>query len=257
MPENLILKEQVGKTLVLTINRPDKKNALTTGMYTDLTSYFEAAAQDESVRSLVIQGSGGNFTSGNDLKDFRALEDLSQNSPVMQFLRQLATFPKPVIAAVDGCAIGIGTTLLLHCEFVISTNQAVFQTPFIRLGLVPEGASSLLMPRQLGYHNAAKLLLLGESVNAEEALVMGLVGMLENPESIMDKAMALAEKINELPPAAMRQSKALLKQREQKTVLETIGEEANVFAKQLTSEEAKEAFTAFFEKRKPDWSRFS
>ena len=257
MTDNLITKTLVGKTLVLTINRPDKKNALTTAMYETLTEDFIAASQDDGVRSLMIKGAGGNFTSGNDLKDFMAAGNLSADSPVMQFLKQLAVFPKPLIAAVEGCAIGIGTTLLLHCEFVVSADNALFQTPFIRLGLVPEGASSLLMPQKLGYHHAAKLLLTGESVSAQDALAMGLVAEVVAPGEVEAKALALAESLNQLPPAAMRLSKTLLKGHEQESVLTTIVREAEVFAGQLQSEEAKEAFTAFFEKRKPDWSRFS
>ncbi|OZC02014.1 enoyl-CoA hydratase [Rubricoccus marinus] len=243
-----------GRVLHLTLARPEKKNALTRAMYAALADTLTEASGDAQVRAVVLSGEGGSFTAGNDLFDFMMEPPTDETSPVFQFLHAAVAFPKPLIAAVDGVAIGIGTTILLHCDLAYATPEARFKMPFTDLGLVPEAASSLLIPRMAGGAKAAELLLLGETFGAETAREVGLINGVEaEPLAVaMEKAHALAAK----PPEAVRQSKALLRAPLRERVDAVMREEAELFIARLQSEEAQEAFTAFMEKRAPDFSRF-
>ena len=243
-----------GRVLHLALARPEKKNALTRAMYAALADALSEASGDADIRAVVLSGEGGVFTAGNDLFDFMTDPPRDETSPVFRFLHAAVDFPKPLIAAVEGVAIGIGTTILLHCDLAYASASARFKMPFTDLGLVPEAGSSLLVPRLAGGVRAAELLLLGEAFDAETAREMGMVNaVVANPtQHALERAQALALK----PPAAVRQAKALLRAPLRDRVMATIREEAGLFIERLQSEEAQEAFTAFMEKRTPDFSRF-
>jgi enoyl-CoA hydratase/carnithine racemase len=244
------------RVMTIRFNRPDKKNAILRSMYGEAAKALKAAQDDANVRVVVITGEGGCFTAGNDLKDFLEVPPVSEDAEVFQFMFALAAFTKPVIAAVNGLAIGIGTTLLFHCDLVYAVPEATFQMPFINLAVVPEFASSLLVPRLLGRAQASELLLLGEAFGAERAKEIGLLNAIvpaaELAGVVAGKANALAAK----PPGALRDAKALMNANaaEIKTHIST---EARIFGARLQSPEFREAATAFFEKRLPDFSRFS
>ena len=252
-----ILVETKDRVTRIELNRPDKKNALTTGMYAAMAEALLAADADAQVRAVLIHGQPGCFCSGNDVKDFLTLEREPGASPASGFLRALSTARKPLVAAVDGPAVGIGTTMLLHCDLVYAAPTARLQLPFVPLGLLPEAASSLLLPRLAGYQRAAELLLLGQPFSADKALAAGIVSEIvpegELPERARQAALALAA----LPPASVRMTKALMKREAAAAVQERITEELQLFGERLRSPEAKEALGAFLEKRKPDFSRFS
>jgi enoyl-CoA hydratase/carnithine racemase len=240
--------------------RPEKKNALTMAMYGALADAFSAATADEAVRAVLLTGQPGIFTSGNDLEDFMArppqMGSDGAESPVLRFMRALIGCDKPVVAAVTGAAIGIGTTLLLHCDFVYVSDEARLAMPFVGLGLVPEFASSLLVPQLMGPRRAAEKLLLGEPFTAEQAVECGIASAVLPASEVVTHARRVAERFNALPPGAVRQSKRLMRDPQREAVLQTIEREGAVFSERLRSPEAKEAFQAFFEKRKPDFSKF-
>ncbi len=238
------------------IDRADKKNALTAGMYQAMTDALAAADADQEVRVILIHGKPDCFTAGNDLKDFLEHPPHDDNSPVFQFLRAISTAAKPLVAAVGGPAVGIGTTMLLHCEFVYAAPNARFQMPFVPLGLVPEAASSLLLPMLAGYQRAAELLLLGKPFTAEKALAAGIVTEIVAESELLAHALATAASLAALPPSSLRMTKGLMKAWHADAVVKALTEEGEKFRAQLSSAEAKEAMTAFFEKRKPDFSRF-
>ena len=243
-----------GRVLHLALARPEKKNALTRAMYAALADALDEASGDAEVRAVVLSGTGGAFTAGNDLFDFMMDPPRDETSPVFRFLHAAVAFPKPLLAAVDGVAIGIGTTILLHCDLAYAAPEARFKMPFTDLGLVPEAASSLLVPRLAGGARASELLLLGETFGAETAREIGLVnGVGADP---LAAAMAAARTLAAKPPEAIRQSKALLRAPLRERVERVMREEAELFIARLQSEEAQEAFTAFMEKRAPDFSRF-
>ncbi len=258
MSDTDILCLQDGAILTLQINRLGKKNALTHAMYSQLAQALKDADANDSVRCVIITGSPDCFTSGNDLGDFMSNPPASfEEAPVAGFLYQLQDFSKPLIAAVGGIAIGIGTTLLLHCDLIYAADNTRFQMPFVNLGLCPEGGSSYLLPRLLGHPRAAELLLLGRTFSADEALAWGLINGVASTEETLTKARDVALQIAAQPPAAVRLSKKLLKQSQYATLRETLAREGLNFFGQLQSAEAKEAFAAFAEKRRPDFSRFS
>ncbi len=238
----------------LTLARAEKKNAITRDMYAALADALTEASGDAQIRAVVLSGAGGMFTAGNDLFDFMMDPPKDEKSPVFQFLHAAVAFPKPLIAAVEGVAIGIGTTILLHCDLAYAAPEARFKMPFTDLGLVPEAASSLLFPRMAGGAKAAELLLLGETFGAETAREIGLVNGIE--DAPLAKAMESAHALAAKPPEAVRQSKALLRAPLRERVESVMREEAELFIARLQSEEAQEAFTAFMEKRAPDFSRF-
>ncbi len=253
-PTTDILVHADGGITTLTFNRVDKKNSITRAMYAALADALEAAAQDASVRVVVLQGDATIFSAGNDIGDFLQQPPSSQDSPVFRFLRAIATFPKPVVAAVCGPAVGIGTTLLLHCDLVYAGDNAAFSLPFANLGLCPEAASSLLLPQMLGYHRAAEALLLGEPFMAEAALEVGLVNRVVPPTECNAVAQAQARKLAAKPLSALVETKRLMKLGQTAPVLERMGVEGESFGRMLGEPAAREAFTAFMQKRKPDFS---
>jgi enoyl-CoA hydratase/carnithine racemase len=238
------------------IARPEKKNALTAAMYQAMADALRAAADDAAVRALLITGQPGVFTSGNDLEDFMQRPPQGADSPVAQFMRALLECDKPVVAAVTGAAIGIGTTLLLHCDFVYVSDEARLATPFVSLGLVPEYASSLLMPLLMGQRRAAERLLLGDPFTAEIAVECGLANAVLPAAEVVNHARRVAERFNALPPGAVRDTKRLMRRAGRDAVLQAMQAESEIFGARLRSPEAREAFQAFFEKRKPDFSKF-
>ena len=251
--QDILVHIEAGVT-TLTLNRVDKKNSLTSAMYSALADALEQAQADSAVRTVLLQGDVAVFSAGNDIADFLAHPPTDQSSPVYRFLRTLAAFPKPLVAAVCGPAVGIGTTMLLHCDLVYAGDNAAFSLPFVNLGLCPEAASSLLVPRLLGYHRAAEALLLGEPFMAEAALEVGLVNRVVPPTECNAIAQAQARKLAAKPLASLLATKRLMKQGLVEPVLQRLGEEGAIFARMLTEPAAREAFTAFMQKRKPDFS---
>ena len=246
----------------ITLNRVDKKNSITQAMYSAMAEALTSAATDAAVRVVVLQGDATVFSAGNDIGDFLARsqgganEGLPQSSPVFQFLHALADFPKPLIAAVAGPAVGIGTTMLLHCDLVYAGDNAAFSMPFVNLGLCPEAASSLLLPRLMGYQRAAEALLLGEPFMAEAALEVGLVNRVVPPTEVNGVAQAQAAKLAAKPLSALVETKRLMKGTARAEVKAHMVEEGQSFGRMLAEPAAREAFTAFMEKRKPDFSQY-
>ncbi|MFZ2653226.1 MAG: enoyl-CoA hydratase [Burkholderiaceae bacterium] len=237
------------------IARPEKKNALTAAMYKAMADALHAAKADASVRAVLITGQPGIFTSGNDIENFASRSPAGE-SPALQFMRALIGTDKPVVAAVTGAAIGIGTTLLLHCDFVYVSDEARLAMPFVGLGLVPEFASSLILPRLLGNVKAAEKLLLGDPFTGADAVEAGIANAVLPAGEVVNHARRVAERFNALPPAAVRETKRLLRRASMDEVLRTITLEGEVFSQRLGSPEAQEAFQAFLQKRKPDFSKF-
>ncbi|MBV8465298.1 MAG: enoyl-CoA hydratase [Burkholderiales bacterium] len=240
--------------LSIRFSRPDKKNAITRAMYLAMAEALLSI--DASVRAVLFSGEGDSFSAGNDLKDFLAAPPQDDSHPTIHFIRALPKVPVPMVAAVHGSAVGIGTTLLLHCDVVIAASNAVFALPFTKLGLVPEAGSSLLLPQLMGYQRAARLLLLGDSFTAQEAERYGLVSQLVEPDQLEPATQKVVGKLRALPASALRATKALMKSESGRT-MSRIDEELAVFKERLTSPELKEAATAFLEKRQPDFSKFS
>ncbi|MFN9745571.1 MAG: enoyl-CoA hydratase [Betaproteobacteria bacterium] len=242
------------------IARPEKKNALTVAMYQAMAEALNAAREDAAVRAVLITGQPGIFTSGNDVEDFLTRPpgqgSDSMDSPVFRFMRALLDCDKPVVAAVTGAAIGIGTTLLLHCDFVYVSDEARLAMPFVALGLVPEYASSLLVPQLMGHRRAAEKLLLGDPFTPEQAVECGIANAVLPAAEVVAHARRVALRFNALPPGAVREAKQLMRAPERERLLQTIRTEGEVFGRRLRSPEATEAFQAFLHKRKPDFSRF-
>ncbi|SEJ22787.1 enoyl-CoA hydratase [Paraburkholderia diazotrophica] len=251
-----ILVERTADVLTIAFNRPDKKNAITASMYQTMADALVQAQDDASVRAILIRGSVGIFSAGNDLEDFLKQPPVSEDSPVFQFLRAISAAEKPLVASVAGAAIGVGTTLLLHCDFVYAADTAMFSLPFAQLGLCPEAASSLLLQRVAGYQAAAEKLMLGEAFDAKEAQRMGFVNRLLPAAEVDAFAMQQAQKLAALPASSLRVTKQLMKRAAQHELRTQMTDEAVHFAKMLLAPEAKEAFNAFFEKRKPDFRQF-
>ena len=251
-----ILTETRDGLLTIRFNRPDKKHAITAAMYQTLAHALRHAERDAAVRVALVQGSAEVFTAGNDLQDFLSSPPRSTDAPVFQFLRALAEFPKPLIAAVSGLAVGVGTTMLLHCDFVYCTPGTRFSLPFVNLGLCPEAASSFLLPRLAGYPKAAELLMLGEPFDAETARAIGMVNDILPPEDLLARAEETARKLAAKPAASLRETKMLMKQAVKDSVRLAMEDECDAFRERLASPEAKEAFAAFLEKRTPDFSKF-
>ena len=239
------------------ITRPEKKNAITAAMYQSMADALAAANDDSTARAILICGQKDIFTAGNDLEDFMKNPPADMNAPVFQFMQALGYSEKPVIAAVNGAAVGIGTTMLMHCDLVYCADNSVFSLPFVSLGLCPEFASSLLIPLNAGYHKAVEKLLLAEPISADEAVDMKIVNRVLAPDDVLDFAIKQAERFNQLPPASVRTTKRLLRSGWKTATEKVIADEANSFGQMLRSVEAKEAFTAFFERRKPDFSKFA
>lgn len=243
------------------IARPEKKNAITVAMYRAMSDALDAAQADPAVRAVLITGQPGIFTSGNDLEDFmaRAPADGGDvlNTPVFHFMQTLHAFEKPVVAAVTGAAIGIGATMLLHCDFVYVADDARLAMPFVSLGLVPEFASSLIVPQLIGHVRAAEKLLLGDPFTGADAVDCGIANAVLPAGEVLNHARRVAERFNSLPPGAVRGTKSLMRRAGQAQTREAIQVEGRIFGERLRSPEAQEAFQAFFQKRKPDFSTFS
>jgi len=238
------------------IARPEKKNALTMAMYDEMAAALQAAAENPAVRAVLFTGQPGIFTSGNDLEDFMQRPPQGMDSPVFRFIKALLDFDKPVVVAVTGAAIGIGTTMLLHCDLVYVADNARLAMPFVSLGLVPEFASSLVVPALMGQRRAAEKLMLGDPFTAEEAVSCGIANAVLPADEVLPHARRVAERFNALPPSAVRQTKQLMKRWSAEAVLQATAVEGEHFGKALRSAEAREAFQAFFDKRKPDFSKF-
>ena len=249
--------EQANGICTIRFNRPEKKNAITAAMYQSMADGFKAAEADPAVRVIVLAGHPNIFTAGNDLEDFMKQPPSTGASPVFQFMAALKDASRPVVAAVAGAAVGVGTTMLLHCDLVYAADNAKFSMPFSQLGLCPEFSSSLLLPRLAGYQRAAEKLMLGEAFLAEEAQAMGLVNRVLPAGELDAFAQAQAAKLAALPASSVRITKQLMKQGMADEINRQMEAEGEHFRRMLTAPEAKEAFTAFFEKRKPDFSRFS
>ena len=252
-----IVTEELQGVLRVEIRRPEKKNALTAAMYGRLAEVFQEAASDPDVRVLLLHGQPGAFTAGNDLGEFLHDPPADEDAPVFRFLAAFRDFPKPFLAAVTGVAVGIGTTMLLHCDLAYAGEGARFQLPFVGLGLCPEAASSLLLPALVGRARAAEIILLGEPFDAARAREIGLVNAVLPDAEVLDHALGQARRLAGQPPAAVRLAKQLLNRSRAALVGEAMAEEDRQFKTRLVSPEAKEAFGAFLEKRKPDFSRFA
>ncbi|MBB4303895.1 enoyl-CoA hydratase/carnithine racemase [Rhodobium orientis] len=244
MTEHIRIDREAGVQR-LRLDRPEKKNAITNAMYETLTEALRTGEQDEAVRVHLLAGVPGAFTAGNDIEDFLSFaEEGALGEAVIHFLKTLATVDKPMIAAVDGLAIGIGTTMLMHCDLVYASPNSVFRTPFLDLGLVPEAASSLLAPRLLGLPRAFELLCLGATFDAEQAHAAGLVNAVVRSDDVETQAFAAARELAAKPQAALTAARRLLRG-DPMDVIARIEEEADLFRERLRSEEARTAFHSF------------
>ena len=255
-----ILTNKADGILTIEFNRLERKNAITTAMYQAMADALTDGENDSAVRAILITGKPEIFTAGNDLDDFlkNAADGVALGErPVAKFMLALSGCSKPVVAAVSGAAIGIGTTMLLHCDLIYAADNAKFSMPFAQLGVCPEFASSLLFPQLAGYPRAAEKLLLGEAFLAQEALQLGLVSKVLPLDELLPFAQRQAAKLVALPAASIRTTKALMKRSRAAAITDTMKAENERFGAMLLAPEAKEAFTAFFEKRKPDFSKFS
>ena len=252
MPDHLTVTDN-DAIRVIAMLRPEKKNALTQDMYRAISDAINSAQQDAGIRCILIAGSGGVFTAGNDLEDFlkdgTASSDTPRKSNAIKFLYALAHNTKPLVAAVDGIAIGIGTTMLFHCDYVVASTTATFSTPFIHLGLVPEGASSLLMPRTMGYQRAFSTLVMGRRVSAEDARIAGFVNDVVAPGETEARAREVAREIAALPAEAVAISRKLLRPSPE-DLTRRIDQESHLFGERMRSAEAVAAFQAFFARKK-------
>lgn len=242
--------------LYLTMDRPEKKNALTQAMYGALADGIEQVESEKGVRVLHITGAGDLFTAGNDIRDFQAGGTTGGEAPVVRFLNRLSSTDIPIVAAVNGPAVGVGVTMLLHMDFVFASPNATFSTPFVDLGLVPEAASSMLMPLQMGYRKAAAMLMLGEKFSAARAHETGIVGEIFEASELLKQSHEVARRLAAKPQQALRTTKRLLRMAPQ-PIAERLATEMRDFAAALASPEAQEAMSAFMEKRKPDFSKFA
>jgi len=238
-----------GEVLWLKFDRPEKKNAFTGQMYSDLTRGLNEADRDAGVKVVVLTGSGNVFTAGNDLGDFLERPPSDENAPVFQFLKALSSFEKPLMAVVEGPAIGIGTTLLLHCDFVLASQTARFALPFVNLGLCPEGASSLLLPQTAGWARACELLLFGEPFDAETAWQAGIVSRVVPEADLQTVAQERAQALAKKPLPALLATKRLLRQASRGQVAQVLSAEGKEFFQRLNSPEAKQALQAFLQRR--------
>lgn len=252
MTGHLIVTDE-DATRVITLRRPEKKNAITHDMYRAMSKAIDSAQDDAAIRCIIITGGSGVFTAGNDLEDFVKTATTAPGpfgaSDAIRFLYSLAQNTKPIIAAVDGIAVGVGTTMLFHCDYVLASSTATFSTPFIHLGLVPEGASSLLMPRTMGHQRAFATLVMGRKVTAEEAREAGFVNVVVAPGHTEAEARKVAREICALPAEAVAISRRLLKLPPE-DLTRRIDQEGHLFGERMKSKEAIAAFKAFFARKK-------
>ncbi|MES2664186.1 MAG: enoyl-CoA hydratase [Pseudomonadota bacterium] len=251
-----ILTEQHDDVLIIKFNRPEKKNAITSDMYRILTETLVNADQNPHIRAIILAGNGDCFTAGNDLQDFLHNPPIDSHSPVLKFLHALSTVKTVLIASIHGSTIGVGATILLHCDLVYAASNTKIRFPFVDLGLCPEAASSLLLPAMVGHLKASQAILLGDTLDAHTAHAWGLINEVVDPNDLPSKALQIAQKIAAKPAAALRLSKSLLKNSISGSITKCIDEEAAAFSERLKSVEAKEAMTAFFQKRAPNFKQF-
>ncbi len=243
--------------LRIAINRPEKKNALTADMYTALADAMEEAERDSSVRVLLLHGKGDAFTAGNDLQDFLQKPWKGQaQPPAVRFIHAVAHANKPVVAAVHGLVVGVGTTILLHCDLVYAAEDTRFMMPFINFGIVPEAASTVLLPALIGRQRASELFMLGTPLSAQRAFEIGMVNAVLASDNLLPTAMKSAQTLAEKPAAALRATKDLMKRAYQAEVDRALREEVEIISERLESAETREALAAFLEKRKPDFSKY-
>ncbi len=254
--ENIKTSLEAG-VLEIRIDRAETKNSLLVSMYQDMMDVFLSAADDDAVKVVVIRGVEGDFTSGNDLRDFLETPPTGPESTVFRFMHVMAAFEKPIIAAVEGVAVGLGSTMLLHCDLVYAAPDTKFIMPFVPLALVPEAAASLLMPKVGGHRLASELLLFGEPFGVDEAKQIGLISRVVDAVDLHAHVAKRAKKLTKLPPRAVLETKKILKGHQREEVEAAIDLEARAFCQLLVSAECKEAINAFFEKRKPDFSKLA
>ena len=251
-----IVTDRSGSVLLVQLNRPAKKNAMTFNMYTMLADLLNDAAKDDAIRVVVLHGAGDSFSAGNDLQDFlHASFPMDGNSPQGRYIAALINFDKPLIAAVHGAAVGSGTTVLMHCDFVYAAENTTFRMPFIDLALVPELGTSYSVPVQIGYISAAELFLLGKPFDARRAAELGLVTRVVSDHGLMATAMETAQALAEKPAGALQASKRLLKRWSREQTEAAVKVENHEYDSRLHSADTKEALTAFFEKRRPDFTK--
>ena len=250
-----IVSEHSGSILRIQFNRPARKNAMTSAMYITMADLLNAAGKDESIRVVLWHGAGDSFCAGNDLDDFLKNPPGPEDSPQSRLIRAFIAFEKPIVAAVQGAAIGGGTTMLTHCDFVYAGESAKFQMPFINLALVPEFASTYSVTMRAGYLRAAELLQLGVPLGANRAAELGLVSRVVPDATLLETATGAAQKLAEKPAAALQATKRLMKKPLREALLEAAKAENIEFSVRIRSEESKEAIAAFFQKRPPDFSR--
>jgi enoyl-CoA hydratase/carnithine racemase len=246
-----ILQNQESGVLTLTLNRVDKKNSLNASMYAELADALQSASSDTDIKVVLVQGHETVFSAGNDIADFLQQPASTADAPVFRFLKGIATFPKPLMASVCGPAVGVGTTMLFHCDIVFAGDNAAFSMPFVNLGLCPEAGSSLLAPQLMGYQRAAEALLMGEPFLVEAALEMGLISRVLPPTEVNAYAQLQARKMATKPLSSLMETKRLMKSAHTPAVLARIQEEAVSFGRMLKEPAALEAFSAFLGKRKP------
>ena len=254
-PQTGIVQARSGAVLQLGFHRPERRNAITAAMYSALAEGLRQAAADPATKVVVLHGTPQAFTAGNDLGDFLNNPPAGDDAPVMRFLGAIVAFPKPLVAAVNGPAVGVGTTMLLHCDLVYAGDEAQFSLPFASLGLCPEGGSSMLLPALAGYARAAEKLLLGEPFDAQEAREMGLVNKVLPSAQVLEFALARAQLLARQPVASLLETKRLLRAPLAAQVAQAMKDEGASFRRMLTEPAAREAFSAFLEKRKPDFAK--
>jgi enoyl-CoA hydratase/carnithine racemase len=250
-----IVTEQTGSVLRVQFNRPTKRNAMTSAMYLALAGIFNKAATDDNTRVVLWHGAGDSFCAGNDIEDFLKNPPGPGESPQASLMHAFVNFDKPIVVAVRGAAIGGGTTMLTHCDFIYADESAKFQMPFINLAIVPEFGSSCSMPVRIGHLRAAELILLGSPFDARRAAELGLVTEVVSDKDVLAKATETAQKLAAKPAAALQASKRLMKQPFREQIKAAMKAENEEFSAQIRSEDAKEAFSAFLEKRKPDFTK--
>ncbi len=249
-----ILVTRRGAVMAIGINRPQKKNALTAAMYAAMADALKSAQADEAIRVVIFHGTADAFTAGNDLEDFLQRPPVTDDAPVFQFLLTVTAFDKPLVAAVNGVAVGLGTTLLFHCDLVYAADNARFSLPFTQLGLVPEFGSSLVLPLIAGHQRAAELILLGEPFDAQKAQAAGFITRVLPAGDVQDAAWTAAEKLAALPRKSVQTARALMRAAQRPAIEAHLREESLHFRAMLTEPAAKEAFAAFLAKRKPDFT---
>jgi enoyl-CoA hydratase/carnithine racemase len=250
-----IITERSGSILRIQLNRPEKKNAMTMSMYVTLADLLNDAAKDEGIRVALWHGAGDSFCAGNDVEDFLKNPPGPGESPQARLMNAFINFDKPLIAAVQGAAIGGGTTMLTHCDFVYAGETAKFQMPFVNLGLVPEFGSSCSVPMRIGHIRAAELILLGLPFDARRAAELGLVTRVVPDQELLATATETARKLAEKPAGALQACKRLMKRSSREQIEQAMKVEMEEFALRVRSAEAREAFAAFLEKRRPDFTR--